>query len=121
MPCDTNPLVAFGNITLTDVSVHNAILPPGIIRCDKTSPCTDFRFDNVNADGWWNYLGINYITENVFGTIVDSHPVPAFVTPEGDGFVGNNNLEQILLLLWSSLMGLFSPTEDEPSIDQALR
>lgn len=42
-------------------------------------PCRDINFENVNADGWWKYFNINYIVENVYGTVTDSSPIPAFL------------------------------------------
>ena len=72
-------------------------------------PCTNFVFENVNSHGWWHYLGISYFVENVHGTITDSKPVPAFVTPEGDGFVGNDNLAQLIGLVWTALIDLVTP------------
>jgi len=95
------------------VTVYDAILPPGIVRCHKTNPCTGFTFDNVQASGWWSKLGLNYITENVYGEVSDSKPAPRFITSDGDGFVENNNLEQFIAMIWSELTGLFSPGYDE--------
>ena len=113
LPCDTNPLITFGDITLRNITVHGSYLPPGIIRCDKTNPCYNLVFDNVKASGWWHYLGVGYIVENAFGTVTDSKPVPAFVTPEGDGFVGDDDFQQLVALIWQEFVGLFRNDSNE--------
>ena len=85
----------------------DGILPPGIIRCNETNPCTGFTFDNVQASGWWSFLRMNFITENVYGEVRNSHPKPAFVSAEGDGFVGNDNLYEHVQNFSHWFMGLF--------------
>jgi hypothetical protein len=70
------------NIVLRNVQQYGNLLPPGIIRCNETNPCTGFEFDNVNADGWWNSFGYGYISENVYGTVSDSYPEPEFLSGE---------------------------------------
>ena len=62
----------------------------------------------MQSSGWWKYLGLTYITENVYGKVADSKPHPFFIGDEGDGFVGNNNTEQIAQLLGAAIMGLVS-------------
>ena len=76
--CETQPLVTVSNITLNNIRQYGSILPPGIIRCNETNPCTGFNFNNVQSTGWWKYLGFGYITENIEGTVTDSSPVPVF-------------------------------------------
>ena len=66
------------NITLKNVHQYGTLLPPGIIRCNSTNPCTGFVFDNVKAHGWWRIFGLNYIVENVEGVVTDSKPDPGF-------------------------------------------
>jgi len=66
------------NITLRNVQQYGTLLPPGIIRCNSTNPCTGFVFDNVKAHGWWRLFGLNYIVENVEGTVIKSKPDPGF-------------------------------------------
>lgn len=85
-------MVTFRDITLRNVQIYNSLLPPGIIRCNETNPCTGFVFDNVNAHGWWKHLRISYIVENVYGTVSNSSPVPAYITPDGDSYVGDDDL-----------------------------
>ena len=90
LPCETNNLVGIKDVTLNNIQVHDSLLPPGIIRCNSTLPCTGFVFQNVKASGWWNKLHLNYFTENVHGEIVNSTPAPKFITSEGDGFVSDD-------------------------------
>lgn len=113
-------MITFANITLKDVTIHGSILPPGIVRCGPTNPCTGFVFDNVKADGWWKYLRANYITENVYGIINESHPAPGFITTEGDGFVSHNNFEELMLNFWTWIMGLFSSYEDDTNLNDII-
>ena len=105
-------MVSFNNITLRNVEVYNALLPPGIIRCNETNPCTGFVFDNVNAHGWWKYLRISYIVENVYGTVSNSSPVPAYITPDGDGYVGDDDLVQIVQMVYDYVKMLFKKIRD---------
>ena len=83
VPCPTQPLIDVANVTLRNVRQYGTVLPPGVIRCNETNPCTGFTFENVRAGGWWRLFGLNYITENVQGTVTDSRPAPAFTGPDG--------------------------------------
>jgi hypothetical protein len=76
--CATQPLITVKDIQLHNVTSHGGILPPGVIRCNETHPCTDFVWDNVHIHGWWRILGLGFITEFTSGTVTQSHPVPAF-------------------------------------------
>ena len=69
------------NITLRNVQQYGTLLPPGVIRCNSTNPCTGFVFENVRAHGWWRILGLSYIVENVFGIATSSKPDPGFLDP----------------------------------------
>ena len=80
--CLTNPLVTMRNITLRNIYSTEGILPPGIIRCNESNPCTDFTFDNVIVTGWFTVFGYGYITENVIGTQINSYPSPGFVAAD---------------------------------------
>jgi len=98
-PCDTEPLIDVKDITLRNVRSYGNLLPPGIVRCHESNKCTDIVFENVHASGWWRLFGLNYITENVEGTVTKSRPTPAFnnaednsVFYEGDSF--NNEFEE---------------------------
>lgn len=67
------------NITLNNVRQFDSILPPGIIRCNETNECTGFVWNNVHATGlggWWEFLGLGFISEHVHGTVADSTPDP---------------------------------------------
>ena len=92
--CQTQPLIHMSNVTLKDIRQHGGILPPGIVRCNSTLPCTGFVFDNVQASGWWSMLGLGYITENIFGTVTNSKPTPAFGTD--DVVIGQNFVNSII-------------------------
>lgn len=83
--CETQPLITVANITLKNVKQYHNLLPPGVIRCNETHQCGGFEFDEVTADGWWKYLGLGYITENVYGKVERSFPRPAFKDGEPDG------------------------------------
>ena len=64
---------------MTDISLRDTILPPGIIRCHKTNECTGFVWDNVHATGfggWWEFLGLGFITEHAHGVVTNSSPNP---------------------------------------------
>jgi hypothetical protein len=76
--CHTQPRIDMHNITLRNITSKNGWLTPGIIRCNETNPCTGFVFENVQMDGWTNNLGLGFITENVYGTVVNSYPAPDF-------------------------------------------
>lgn len=77
--CETQPRIDMRNITLRNVYSTKGVLPPGIIRCNETNPCTDFTFENVFATGWFTVFGYGYITENVIGTQINSYPSPGFI------------------------------------------
>jgi hypothetical protein len=79
--CETQPLVPITNLTLRNISSTDGWLPPGIIRCNETNPCTGFVFDNVNVTGWFNDYNLGYVTENVYGTSINSYPDPGFLKP----------------------------------------
>ena len=82
--CQTQPLVTLRNITLRNVVSTEGILPPGIIRCNETNPCTDFTFENVYQTGWFTLFNYGYITENVIGTSYLSFPNPGFAANTTD-------------------------------------
>ena len=90
MPCETQPLIDVHNITLRNVQQYGTLLPPGIIRCNSTNPCTGFVFDNVRAHGWWRLFGLNYIVENVEGVVTNSKPDPGFVNQQTAAAAGEH-------------------------------
>lgn len=54
--CPTNPLVPMNGITLRNVQEVDAILLPGILRCNETNPCNNFVWDNVHINGNLDYV-----------------------------------------------------------------
>jgi len=77
--CETQPRIAMNNITLDNIRMYDAILPPGLIRCNETNACNGFIWNNVHATsykGWWEFLGLGFISENVHGVVTDSVPAP---------------------------------------------
>ena len=74
------------DITLKDITQKNTLLLPGIIRCDKTNPCTGFDWDNVTSDGWWNFKfsPLGYISENINGKLSNVSPNPGFGSPDAN-------------------------------------
>jgi hypothetical protein len=95
--CDTQPLITIANITLQNVQQYSTLLPPGVVRCNETNPCTGFVFDNVNADGWWKWFGFNYITENIQGEALFDSPRPAFLDKNGESQVSQTDLFSLLV------------------------
>lgn len=108
--CATVPVVTIKDIKLYNVNVYNSVLPPGIMRCNETNPCTGFVWENVQAHGWWHKLGIGYMTENVYGEVRNSKPVPQIITAEGDGYVGNDDLPNLVDLVWHKIVGAITGT-----------
>lgn len=81
--CDTNPRVTMKDITLRNITSRNGLLPPGIIRCNSSNPCTGFVFEDVQIRSkFWETLGMgNYIQENADIKQI-GHNYPAPVEPE---------------------------------------
>jgi hypothetical protein len=77
--CPTQPLIDISNITLRNIKSTGGLLPAGIIRCNKTNPCTNITFENVEVKSkFWDTLGYGYITEYVEGESNNSFPNPGF-------------------------------------------
>ena len=76
--CQTQPRIDVRNITLRNIVSKGGLLPPGIIRCNETNPCTGFVFENVNLSGWLIHKDNGFITENVQGVSINSFPDPHF-------------------------------------------
>lgn len=86
--CETQPLIDMDNVILRNITSTGGFLPPGIIRCNETNPCTGFEFTDVQVDGWWNsgifrLFHIGYISENAYGTQKRSHPSPKLLAEDG--------------------------------------
>ena len=78
-PCATNPLVSFEDITLRNVTSTGGLFPAGIVRCNSTNPCKNFKFDDVHVTSpVWDMFGVGYITEYIQGTEDDDTPIPDF-------------------------------------------
>ncbi|CDW86325.1 polygalacturonase [Stylonychia lemnae] len=75
--CETQPRITMRNITLRNIHSVGGFLP-GIVRCNETNPCTDFTFENVKHDGLISDFKYGFITENIFGKVIDSYPAPSF-------------------------------------------
>jgi polygalacturonase len=67
--CRTQPLIDVRNITLRNITSRGGFLPPGIIRCNKTNPCTGINFENVDIRGWWDSLNLSFISEYAYGSV----------------------------------------------------
>jgi hypothetical protein len=78
--CDTQPRVTIRNITLKNIRSTNGVLPPGIIRCNETNPCSDIKFENVYMTGWFTALGLGYITEYAVGSSHNVYPDPGLTS-----------------------------------------
>lgn len=79
--CETQPLISMTNITLRNITSHGSLLPPGVIRCNETNPCTGFVFEDVNMRSiLWDTLGYGFITEYTYGELRgNNHPLPTFL------------------------------------------
>ena len=75
--CETQPLISIENITLRDVQTSES-LSPGVVRCSDKNPCKNISWNYVNGHGWWHFIGLNYFTENVNGSVEGSKPIPVF-------------------------------------------
>ena len=77
--CETQPLINMNNITLDNVRMYDALLPPGVVRCNETNECNGFIWNNVHVTsygGWWEFLGLGFMSEHVHGVVTDSSPDP---------------------------------------------
>ena len=70
---------------MRDIQIYDAILPPGIFYCHEKLPCTGFVMENVQADGWWRWVRLGYVSHNVYGTVKNSTPAPGFISHNGEG------------------------------------
>lgn len=78
--CATHPEVTMRNITLRNIHSQGSILPPGIIRCNVTNPCTNIVFENVQMKSFlWDMVGNGFITEYAYGKSTGSFPDPGFL------------------------------------------
>ena len=115
--CETQPLITVANITLRNVQQYGNILPPGIIRCNETHKCHGFEFDNVNESGLWRWLGIGYITEDVYGKALNSHPRPSFISDddedeEYEDAERQNMIVELIRLAWFHFTNFANDVDD---------
>eukprot|EP00055_Hartaetosiga_balthica_P010754 m.46951 g.46951 ORF g.46951 m.46951 type:complete len:488 (+) comp7300_c0_seq1:158-1621(+) len=73
--CPTQPRVPIRNITLRNIQSTGGLLSPGVLRCNKTKPCTDIVFDNVHVSGN-SWPADNFICENMDITSTNTSPIP---------------------------------------------
>jgi len=77
--CKTQPRITMRDITLRNITSTGSLLPAGVILCNVTNPCTNFKFENVNMRSWlWDSLGIGYINHYSEGVATNSFPDPKF-------------------------------------------
>ena len=77
--CETQPRITVRNITLRNIHSRGGYLV-GIVRCNESNPCTEINFENVKHDGLFSEFKYGFITENVYGSVIDSYPTPIFNT-----------------------------------------
>ena len=75
--CETQPRIDVQNITLRNIESRGGFLPPGVIRCNASNPCT-VNLENVDIRGWWEVFNWSFISEYVDGNVVDTYPDPGF-------------------------------------------
>ncbi len=46
------------------------------MRCNASNPCTNIVFDNVQHNGIFSDFKNGFITENAYGTVINSYPNP---------------------------------------------
>lgn len=51
--CPTQPLIDIKDIRIDRVRSVGGLLPPGVMRCNETNPCTEFVISNLDMHGWW--------------------------------------------------------------------
>jgi len=77
--CNTQPRITMRDITLRNITSTGSLLPAGVILCNVTNPCTNFKFENVNMRSkLWDTLGIGYINHFSEGVSINSFPDPQF-------------------------------------------
>jgi len=77
--CQTQPRITMRNMTFRNVTSTNSLLPAGVILCNATNPCTNFKFENVDMrTPLWDFLGIGFINHFSEGESINSFPDPKF-------------------------------------------
>ena len=96
--CETQPRISISDITLRNITSTGSILPAGILRCNSTNPCTNFRFEDVKLTSFlWDMIGEGFITEYVEGTHNGNvHPDPKFKAPGFYSELANRSIDETL-------------------------
>jgi hypothetical protein len=102
--CPTQPLVPVTNLQLTNVLFKDALLSPGVLRCNASGPCTGWVWDNVQSStlSGWPLDGNNYLCaalpdavfNNVNGRCVNSTAL-SLQDSMNQMFVANRFLAQL--------------------------
>ena len=61
------------------------------------------------------------MTENVYGEVRNSKPVPQIITAEGDGYVGNDDLPNLVDLVWHKIVGAITGTFGYSEVQEQFR
>jgi len=115
--CETQPRINVDNIILRNITSNSGFLPPGIIRCNETNPCTGFEFTDVHVDGWWNqgifkFIKIGYISQFAYGTQTRSRPSPKLLAEDGSVAPMMGEIEDPFDIdLWGFLIEAFDFTK----------
>jgi hypothetical protein len=73
--CETQPRISISRLSLSDVTIHESLLPPIIFRCNESNPCHFINFTNVVADKWRvGHRSRGVVCENVQGVQANVHP-----------------------------------------------
>eukprot|EP00455_Lapot_gusevi_P002948 TRINITY_DN1121_c0_g1_i1.p1 TRINITY_DN1121_c0_g1~~TRINITY_DN1121_c0_g1_i1.p1 ORF type:complete len:447 (+),score=79.76 TRINITY_DN1121_c0_g1_i1:43-1383(+) len=75
--CPLQPRVPVTNLVLRNVTMVDALLSPGVLRCAEEGPCTNWRFENVHFKSLTNYPnGDGFLCEGIHNaTWADSYPM----------------------------------------------
>lgn len=115
--CETQPRINMDNIILRNITSTSGFLPPGVIRCNETNPCTGFEFTDVHVDGWWNqgifkFIQIGYISQFAYGVQTRSRPSPKLLAEDGSVAPMMGEVDDELLDIWGFLGKAFNFTKN---------
>ena len=64
--CPTQPRVPVTNLVVRNVTMHGALLSPGVLRCNDTNPCSGWLFEDVVISSATNFpSGGGFICEGI--------------------------------------------------------
>ena len=114
-------MITIENITLNDV-VTSESLTPGVVRCSDKNPCKNITWNYVDGKGWWHFLGLNYFTENVQGSVEGSKPIPKFNNP-GDEDSNMDSKFEIYVKLMEFIEKIFKhlAMEDKNGLEKVVQ